>query len=73
MPIYNKAEIERAAQQYGFVRDTFEKVLRLKDIYKYLKEEDSTERGLITFYDTDEGQTFITEHFITSQSQNRLF
>ena len=32
MPIYDKAEIGRAAQRYGFVRDTFEKVLRLKEI-----------------------------------------
>ncbi len=36
MPIYDKAEIGRIAQQYGFVRDTFEKVLRLKEILRYL-------------------------------------
>ena len=32
MPQYNKAEVGRIAQQFGFVRDTFEKVLRLKEI-----------------------------------------
>lgn len=35
MPQYNKADIGRAAIQYGFVRDTFEKVLRLKEILEY--------------------------------------
>lgn len=40
MPIYNKVEIGRAAQQHGFVRDTFEKVLRLKEILRYLNEEE---------------------------------
>lgn len=40
MPIYNKVEIGRVAQQNGFVRDTFEKVLRLKEILRYLNEEE---------------------------------
>ena len=40
MPIYDKAEIGRAAQRYGFVRDTFEKVLRLKEILRYLNKND---------------------------------
>ena len=35
----NKVEIGRAAKQHGFVRDTFEKVLRLKEILCYLNEE----------------------------------
>ena len=39
MLIYNKTEIGRVAQQYGFVRDTFEKVLRLKELLRYLNEE----------------------------------
>jgi len=39
MPIYNKAELGRAAQQYGFVRDTFEKVLRMDEaIVERIKE-----------------------------------
>ncbi len=40
MPIYNKAELGRVAQQHGFVRDTFEKVVRLKEILRFLNEED---------------------------------
>lgn len=40
MPIYNKTEIGRVAQQRGFVRDTFEKVLHLKDVLNYLNEEE---------------------------------
>lgn len=34
MPTYNKIELGRVAQEYGFVRDTFEKVLRLNEILK---------------------------------------
>ena len=40
MPVYDKAEIGRAAQQHGFVRDTFEKVLRLREILRYLNKEE---------------------------------
>ena len=40
MSIYNKNELARVAQEYGFVRDTFEKVLRLKEILKFLNEEE---------------------------------
>ena len=47
MPIYNKTEIGRVAQQYGFVRDTFEKVLRLKDILRYLNEEEYLRKHLL--------------------------
>ena len=47
MPIYNKTDIERVAQQYGFVRDTFEKVLRLKEILKYLNEEEYLREHLL--------------------------
>lgn len=32
MPMYNKAEIAASAAQYGFQRDTFEKVRRLKRV-----------------------------------------
>ena len=38
--MYNKTEIGRIAQQEGFVRDTFEKVLHLKDVLNYLNEEE---------------------------------
>lgn len=40
MLIYDKSELGRAAQQYGFVRDTFEKVLRLREGLRYLNEEE---------------------------------
>lgn len=47
MMIYHKAEIGRAARQYGFVRDTFEKVLRLKEIMRYFNEEAYLKKHLI--------------------------
>lgn len=47
MPIYNKVEIGRVAQQHGFVRDTFEKVLRLKEILCYLNEEEYLKEHLL--------------------------
>lgn len=47
MLIYNKAEIGRVAHQHGFVRDTFEKVLRLKEILRYLNEEDYLREHLL--------------------------
>lgn len=36
MIAYKKIELEKAAKQTGFVRDTFEKVLRLKEVLKYI-------------------------------------
>ena len=33
---FNRAQLGQAAKQYGFVRDTFEKVLRLKEFLIYL-------------------------------------
>ena len=33
---YNKGQLGQMAKRYGFVRDTFEKVLRLKEILTYL-------------------------------------
>ena len=47
MPIYNKVAIGRVAQQHGFVRDTFEKVLRLKEILRYLNEEEYLREHLL--------------------------
>lgn len=35
MPQYNKADLGRTAPQYGFVRDTFEKVLDRYGAYMY--------------------------------------
>lgn len=47
MPIYNKVEIGRVAQRYGFVRDIFEMVLRLKEILRYLNEEEYLREHLL--------------------------
>ncbi|MDD8048016.1 MAG: nucleotidyl transferase AbiEii/AbiGii toxin family protein [Thomasclavelia sp.] len=33
---YNRVELGKVANKYGFVRDTFEKVLRLKEILKFI-------------------------------------
>lgn len=40
MPIYNKAEIGLKASELGFQRDTFEKVLRLKNVLAYFQKEE---------------------------------
>ena len=40
MPIYDRAEVGRAAKEYGFVRDTFEKVLRLTEILRFINADD---------------------------------
>ena len=47
MPQYNRAEIGRIASDNGFVRDTFEKVLRLKEILKFLNEQEYLREHLI--------------------------
>lgn len=47
MQTYNKAELGRVAQQHGFVRDTFEKVLRLKEVLQYLNEEEFLKEHLL--------------------------
>lgn len=39
MPMYNKAEIASIASEYGFQRDTFEKVLRLKTVLEFMQQE----------------------------------
>lgn len=41
MPMYNRAEVATLAAKYGFQRDTFEKVLRLKTVLEFFKEEKS--------------------------------
>ncbi len=38
MPQYDRAELGRMAKDSGFVRDTYEKVFRLKEILKFLNE-----------------------------------
>ena len=38
MPQFNRRELDEKAREYGVIRDTFEKVLRLKLILEYLNE-----------------------------------
>lgn len=47
MPQYNRAELGRMATETGFVRDTFEKVLRLKEILKFLNEDEFLREHLL--------------------------
>ena len=43
---YNKNQLSLASKQYGFVRDTFEKVLRLKEILKFMNTDDYLQEHL---------------------------
>jgi len=47
MPQYNKNEVSEIANEYGFVRDTFEKVLRLEEILKFFNEQDVLKKHLL--------------------------
>lgn len=44
---YNRAELGKAAKEHGFVRDTFEKVLRLKEILSYINRTDYLKNHLV--------------------------
>lgn len=44
---YNKVELGKAAKERGFVRDTFEKVLRLKEILRYFNEDEYIRKHLV--------------------------
>ena len=44
---YNKIQLGKIAGQYGFVRDTFEKMLRLKEILKYFNHEPYLKEHLV--------------------------
>jgi len=47
MPQYNRAELGRIAAESGFVRDTFEKVLRIKEILRFLNEDEFLKTHLL--------------------------
>ncbi len=47
MPQYNRAELGRIATESGFVRDTFEKVLRLKEILRFFNEDEFLREHLL--------------------------
>ena len=40
MPMYDKAELAASASKYGFHRDVFEKVLRLKNVLEFFQTEE---------------------------------
>ena len=42
MPQYNRRELDARAREYGFNRDTFEKVLRLRTILEFLNTQESS-------------------------------
>jgi predicted nucleotidyltransferase component of viral defense system len=44
---YNKAQLSRVAQENGFMRDTFEKVLRLKEVLKFINLNDYLSQHLV--------------------------
>jgi len=46
MAIYDKGQLGQAAKKSGFVRDTFEKVLRLKEILAYLNKDEYMQEHL---------------------------
>lgn len=47
MSHYNKADLGRAATQYGYIRDIFEKVLRLKEILEYVNTQEYLSKHLV--------------------------
>lgn len=44
---YNRAELGKAAKERGFVRDTFEKVLRLKEVLAFLNADEFLKEHLV--------------------------
>ena len=47
MPQYNRRELDTRAREFGFNRDTFEKVLRLRAILEFLKTEEYMREHLL--------------------------
>lgn len=47
MPQYNRAELGRMSRDSGFVRDTYEKVLRLKEILGFMNENEFLREHLL--------------------------
>ena len=47
MRTFDKAELGRTAMQYGFVRDTFEKVIRLNDILRFINKDGYLNKHLV--------------------------
>jgi len=49
MPIFNKQLLEREAVKYGFLRDTFEKVVRLKRILGFIDDTEFLKEHLLIY------------------------
>lgn len=47
MPQFNRRELDKRAREYGFNGDTFEKVLRLRNILEYLCTDDYMREHLL--------------------------
>ena len=47
MPMYNKSEMAESAAKYGFQRDTFEKVLRLKKVLESFQQDRLLNKHLV--------------------------
>jgi predicted nucleotidyltransferase component of viral defense system len=47
MPQYNRSELSNTARQYGFLCDTFEKVLRLKEVLVYFNKQEYLREHLL--------------------------
>lgn len=47
MTVYNKAAVGRFAKEKGFPRDTFEKVLRLKEVLAFINSDDFLRKHLV--------------------------
>ena len=47
MPQYNRRELDTRAREYGFNRDTFEKVLRLRTILEFLDTQEYMHKHLL--------------------------
>ena len=47
MPQYNRRELDAKSREYGFNRDTFEKVLRLRTILEFLNTQEYMRKHLL--------------------------
>ena len=62
MPLFNRRELDERARKYGFNRDTFEKVLRLKQILEYLNSQEYLKEHLLLKGGTAINLTFLKYH-----------
>ena len=74
MPQFNRRELDERSRQYGFNRDTFEKVLRLKIILEYFNSQDyfcryATEQAGKKNREEKEMRTFIPAEPVSSDAE----